>query len=105
MSLRSAVSPDVPVQFEQLAAVLGASDQAAPGLAALRQALKATDRRPTRRIPTLAFIWRDPWMAVGAETYAGRSVGAVRCGESGTLACRGDTRALRWKHSCACNRR
>jgi len=69
---------DVPVQFEQLAAVLGASDQAAPGLAALRQALKATDRRPTRRIPTLAFIWRDPWMAVGAETYAGDLL--ERCG-------------------------
>ncbi|MGQ9481974.1 helical backbone metal receptor [Chloroflexus sp.] len=69
---------DVPLQFEQLAAVLGATAQAAPGLAALRQALNTTDWRLTRRIPTLAFIWRDPWMAVGAATYAGDLL--ERCG-------------------------
>lgn len=70
---------DVPAQYERLAAALGASDAAAPGLAALRTALaEAQQRMPLRRIPTLAFIWRDPWMAVGAETYAGDLL--ERCG-------------------------
>ncbi|MCS6939569.1 MAG: helical backbone metal receptor [Roseiflexus sp.] len=63
---------DVPAQYERLAAALGASDAAAPGLTALRAALvEAQQRTLPRRIPMLAFIWRDPWMAVGAETYAG----------------------------------
>ncbi len=69
---------DVPVQFEQLAAVLGATVQATPGLAALRRALNVTDRQPSQRVPTLAFIWRDPWMVVGGETYAGDLL--ERCG-------------------------
>lgn len=69
---------DVPLQFEQLAAVLGATLQAAPGLAALRRALNVTDRRPSQQISTLAFIWRDPWMVVGGETYAGDLL--ERCG-------------------------
>jgi ABC-type Fe3+-hydroxamate transport system substrate-binding protein len=63
---------DVPVQYERLAGVLGAADMASPGLAALRAALaEARQRALQRYVPALAFIWREPWMAVGAETYAG----------------------------------
>jgi ABC-type Fe3+-hydroxamate transport system substrate-binding protein len=70
---------DVLEQYGRLAAVLGAADAAAPGLTALRAALaEAAQRAPQRRIPTLAFIWRDPWMAVGAETYASDLL--ERCG-------------------------
>ncbi|MGB9753343.1 MAG: ABC transporter substrate-binding protein [Roseiflexus castenholzii] len=70
---------DVPEQYGRLAAVLGGADAAATGLAALHAVLaEAAQRAPQRRIPTLAFIWRDPWMAVGAETYAGDLL--ERCG-------------------------
>lgn len=70
---------DVPEQYERLAMALDAAEAAAPGLAALRAALaEAQQRALQRRIPTLAFIWRDPWMAVGAETYAGDLL--ERCG-------------------------
>lgn len=63
---------DVPDQYGHLADVLGATDAAAPGLAAVRAALaEAQQRRLHRRIPTLVFIWRDPWMVVGGSTYAG----------------------------------
>jgi len=63
---------DVPDQYGRLATALGAADAAAPGLADLCAALvQAKQRTAQRHIPTLTFIWRDPWMAVGAETYAG----------------------------------
>lgn len=63
---------DVPEQLGALALVLGAAAQAAPQFVALRAAIAATARAAAGVArPTLAFIWRDPWMAVGAETYAG----------------------------------
>ncbi|NCC35458.1 MAG: ABC transporter substrate-binding protein, partial [Chloroflexia bacterium] len=63
---------DVPAQLAALATVLGVGAQAAPGLEALRTAIRAAEQHPRQRpITMLAFIWRDPWMAVGAETYAG----------------------------------
>ncbi len=63
---------DVPLQLGALADVLGVRVQAAPALAELRAAIAVAEQgaRPQRR-PTLALIWRDPWMAVGSETYAG----------------------------------
>jgi ABC-type Fe3+-hydroxamate transport system substrate-binding protein len=62
---------DVPAQLAALAAALGVTEQAAPGLDSLRAVIAAAERRAGPRRPTLCFIWRDPWMAVGAETYAG----------------------------------
>lgn len=63
---------DVPAQLTPLAMALGVARQAAPGLDMLRTAIDAAERLVgRRRTRTLAFIWRDPWMAVGAETYAG----------------------------------
>lgn len=59
---------DVAAQLAALAAVLGVTEAATPMLAAIQAAL--TDPPPpTRRV--LALIWRDPWMAVGNDTYAG----------------------------------
>ncbi|NCC30554.1 MAG: hypothetical protein EOM24_00865 [Chloroflexia bacterium] len=60
------------ILFAALATVLGVGIQAAPGLEALRTAIRAAEQRTSQRPrKMLAFIWRDPWMAVGAETYAG----------------------------------
>ncbi|MGQ9928331.1 MAG: helical backbone metal receptor [Chloroflexaceae bacterium] len=74
---------DVPEQLERLARTLGATGQAAPALEELRAAIGAAERAlPATPCPTIAFIWRDPWMAVGAETYAGdllRLGGATNC--------------------------
>lgn len=63
---------DVPAQLGQLAAVLGVIERAAPALEALRAAVGEAEARASRRrgLPALTFIWRDPWMVVGAETYA-----------------------------------
>lgn len=63
---------DVLDQYGHLADVLGATHEAAPRLDELRVALaRARQRTRHRRIPVLAFIWRDPWMVVGEHTYAG----------------------------------
>ncbi|NTU79710.1 MAG: ABC transporter substrate-binding protein [Chloroflexales bacterium] len=63
---------DVPAQLAALAAALGVSAQAAPGLDVLRAMISVAGRTAgRRRIKTIAFIWRDPWMVVAAETYAG----------------------------------
>lgn len=75
---------DVPTQLGQLALALGVTERAAPYLEALRAAIAEAERTADRSpCPTLAFIWRDPWMAIGAETYAGdllRLCGAANCG-------------------------
>jgi ABC-type Fe3+-hydroxamate transport system substrate-binding protein len=59
-------------QLSDLARLLGARSGARPLLdtlqAAVWQALGAP--APTRRPRVVAFVWRDPWMAVGDETYA-----------------------------------
>lgn len=63
---------DVVEQLGALALVLDAAAQAAPQLAVLRAALAEAEQAAAGVArSTLAFIWRDPWMAVGAETYAG----------------------------------
>lgn len=54
------------------------SQVAAPGLEAIGAALHELGRDPGPRRRTLCFIWRDPWMAVGGETYAGDLL--RRCG-------------------------
>jgi ABC-type hemin transport system substrate-binding protein len=69
---------DVPAQLGPLAAVLGVGQEAAPGLEAIRAALGELERDPGPRRRTLCFIWRDPWMAVGEQTYAGDLL--RRCG-------------------------
>jgi ABC-type Fe3+-hydroxamate transport system substrate-binding protein len=71
-------------------AELGASAETrsrvvAPVLAAVAEAERA---RPDQGVPVLCPIWRDPWMVVGADTYAhdlltlggGRNVFAERQG-------------------------
>lgn len=75
---------DVPVQLAPLAAVLGVAGHAAAELEALSVMLQELEERRAGRRgrAALAFIWRDPWMAVGAETYAGdllRLCGADNC--------------------------
>jgi ABC-type Fe3+-hydroxamate transport system substrate-binding protein len=61
---------DVPAQLSPLALALGLAATAAPGLAAISAAQQEAAQAVTQRRPTLAFIWRDPWMAIGADTYA-----------------------------------
>ncbi|WP_322487647.1 helical backbone metal receptor [Chloroflexus sp.] len=54
-------------QLAALAEVLGVAATAAPMIAEI-QAAMADPPVPARRV--LALIWRDPWMAVGQDTYA-----------------------------------
>jgi ABC-type Fe3+-hydroxamate transport system substrate-binding protein len=61
---------DAPAQLTRLAAVLDAPAAAEP-LGELRSAVEAAERRLQRKRTALAFIWRDPWMAIGNDTYAG----------------------------------
>lgn len=58
----------------------GASEQRAAKLAAeLRAACgRASARAPTPAVPALTLVWRRPWMALGAPTYADDLL--VRCG-------------------------
>lgn len=62
---------DVPTQLAALAEVLGLAASAEPGLEAIRAAIAAAERCTKPSQPTLCFIWRNPWMAVGTQTYAG----------------------------------
>lgn len=60
-------------QLTSLAALLDASQSAAPLLAELRAELASppsSSLATTQPPGVLAFIWRDPWMAVGTDTYA-----------------------------------
>jgi ABC-type Fe3+-hydroxamate transport system substrate-binding protein len=57
--------------YEQLAALahlLEAEQSAASLLDEIHAALHHPEQVPPWRV--LAFIWRDPWMAIGADTYA-----------------------------------
>jgi len=66
-------------QLAALADVLGAHDAAQPFLATLRQAYTALPLPvPSARPRVLALIWREPWMAIGADTYSGDLL--ERCG-------------------------
>ncbi|MCG8350177.1 MAG: helical backbone metal receptor [Chloroflexales bacterium] len=59
-------------QLSILANVLEAKTSAATLLADLQKALEQanTARLDHPPLRTLTFIWRDPWMAIGADTYA-----------------------------------
>ncbi|WP_322820832.1 helical backbone metal receptor [Chloroflexus sp.] len=59
---------DAMTQLAALAQVLAVTDGAAPITQAIEQAVTAPPL-PTQRV--LALIWRDPWMAIGRNTYAG----------------------------------
>ncbi|MFV9505909.1 MAG: helical backbone metal receptor [Oscillochloridaceae bacterium umkhey_bin13] len=61
---------DVPAQLGALAALLGVSAAAAPGLDAIQAAIREHEQAGDSRQTVLCFIWRDPWMVVGAATYA-----------------------------------
>ncbi|HEY1012915.1 MAG TPA: helical backbone metal receptor [Herpetosiphonaceae bacterium] len=57
--------------LERLAALVGCADGAALLLAEIDAELAECRRlRPADPIPCAAAIWRDPWMLVGAGTYA-----------------------------------
>jgi ABC-type Fe3+-hydroxamate transport system substrate-binding protein len=58
-----------------------------PVLAAIAEAERV---RPAQGVPVFCPIWRDPWMAVGADTYA-HDLLAV-CGGRNVFAGRGDRR-------------
>ncbi len=73
-------------------AELGASTEArervvAPVLAAVAAAEQA---RPADGVPVFCPIWRDPWMAVGGDTYAHDLL--TLCGGRNVFAARGDRR-------------
>jgi ABC-type Fe3+-hydroxamate transport system substrate-binding protein len=73
-------------------AELGASAEArervvAPVLAAVAAAEQA---RPADGVPVFCPIWRDPWMAVGGDTYAHDLL--TLCGGRNVFAARGDRR-------------
>jgi ABC-type Fe3+-hydroxamate transport system substrate-binding protein len=53
-------------------AELGASPAARAGVVApvLAAVVEAERRRPAQGVPFFCPIWRDPWMTVGANTYA-----------------------------------
>jgi ABC-type Fe3+-hydroxamate transport system substrate-binding protein len=57
-------------QLGALAAALGMVAGAAPLLGEMRAALEEQRTRQADTWRVLVFIWRDPWMAVGADTYA-----------------------------------
>jgi iron complex transport system substrate-binding protein len=63
---------DAITQLADLAQAIGAARAATALLGELRaaheQALEQSEVRPTRR--TLGLIWRDPWLAIGGDTYA-----------------------------------
>jgi ABC-type Fe3+-hydroxamate transport system substrate-binding protein len=59
---------DVPALLRQLADAFGADDSALQAELAAALALPA----PAQRRRVLYLIWRDPWMAVGADTYISR---------------------------------
>ncbi len=73
-------------------ALLGATDEAqarvvAPVLAAVAEAERA---RPAEGVPVFCPIWRDPWMAVGGDTYAHDLI--TLCGGRNVFAAHGDRR-------------
>ena len=73
-------------------AELGASEQArravvAPVLAALAE---AESTRPAHGTPVFCPIWRDPWMAVGGDTYAHDLI--TLCGGRNVFAAHGERR-------------
>jgi ABC-type Fe3+-hydroxamate transport system substrate-binding protein len=57
-------------QLGTLAEVLGLASGAAPLLGEMQAALEEQRTRQAAPWRVLVFIWRDPWMAVGADTYA-----------------------------------
>jgi ABC-type Fe3+-hydroxamate transport system substrate-binding protein len=73
-------------------ALLGAAPAAVDAVVApVEAAVAAAEReRPARPVRVFCPIWRDPWMAVGADTYA-HSLLAL-CGGDPVLADRGDRR-------------
>jgi ABC-type Fe3+-hydroxamate transport system substrate-binding protein len=64
-------------QLSTLADLLGAHAAAQPMLHDMRRAYAAS-ATPDTRSRVLALIWREPWMAIGADTYAGELL--ERCG-------------------------
>jgi ABC-type Fe3+-hydroxamate transport system substrate-binding protein len=73
-------------------AELGASPEArARVVAPVRAAVAAAEAaRPERGVPVFCPIWRDPWMAVGGDTYAHDLI--ALCGGLNVFAERGDRR-------------
>jgi ABC-type Fe3+-hydroxamate transport system substrate-binding protein len=57
-------------QLGALAEALDMAAGAAPLLGEMRAALEEERARQAEPWRVLVFIWRDPWMAVGADTYA-----------------------------------
>lgn len=54
-----------------LADLIGATEAATPHIAAMRAAVADLQRhQPSYRPRVLVPIWRDPWMAIGSDTYA-----------------------------------
>jgi ABC-type Fe3+-hydroxamate transport system substrate-binding protein len=57
-------------QLAVLAHLLDADAGAAPLLDGIRAALREQQQHAQHEWRVLAFIWRDPWMAIGRDTYA-----------------------------------
>jgi len=58
-------------ELRELAEMTGATDAAAPIIAAAEEALRCAEAANERRTPLRAFcpIWRNPWMTIGPDTY------------------------------------
>ncbi len=75
----------VPQAIDELAALahlLDADMTARPLLDDMRQALAACNL-PLMRSRVLALVWREPWMAIGSDTYSGDLIersGAINVG-------------------------
>jgi ABC-type Fe3+-hydroxamate transport system substrate-binding protein len=76
----------------EMLACLGASEEARERvLAPVREALEQVEAtRPERPVPVFCPIWRDPWMAVGGDTYADSLL--ELCGGRNVFAAKGDRR-------------
>ena len=62
---------DAVALLPELAGLGAPAEVAAPQVEAARRALEvARAHRPERGVPTFCPIWKRPWMAVGADTYA-----------------------------------
>jgi ABC-type Fe3+-hydroxamate transport system substrate-binding protein len=75
----------------ELAGLGAAREAEARVVGSAQEALRAADEaRPARRVRVFCPIWRDPWMAVGADTYAGDLL--ELCGGENVFARLGDRR-------------
>jgi iron complex transport system substrate-binding protein len=69
---------DVPALWRELGAVCGRDGEAEPRAREVEEELKRKARPPIPASPRFVYwIWRDPWMAAGHDTYVSRLLTAA----------------------------